>query len=120
MGIPQFMPSSQRNYAVDFDGDGRIDLRHSTADAIGSVARYLQQYGWQKGAPVAVPARVDGDPAALIAAGIKPALTVQELSARGVFMARPADDDAQRAAALIDLETPGQPRNTGSASTTST
>jgi membrane-bound lytic murein transglycosylase B len=108
MGIPQFMPSSQRNYAVDFDGDGRIDLRHSTADAIGSVARYLQQYGWQKGAPVAVPARVDGDPAALIAAGIKPALTVQELSARGVFMLRPASDDAQRAAALIDLETPGQ------------
>jgi membrane-bound lytic murein transglycosylase B len=108
MGIPQFMPSSQRNYAVDFDGDGRVDLRHSTADAIGSVARYLQKYGWQKGAPVAVPARVDGDPAALLAAGIKPALTVQELSARGVFMVRPGSDDTQRTAALIDLETPGR------------
>ncbi|MBL8366877.1 MAG: lytic murein transglycosylase B [Candidatus Accumulibacter sp.] len=106
MGIPQFMPSSQRRYAVDFDGDNRVDLRNSTADAIGSVARYLQQYGWQKGAPVAVPARVNGDPAALIAAGIKPVLTVKELLARGVFSA--ADDDPQRAAALIDLETPGQ------------
>jgi membrane-bound lytic murein transglycosylase B len=75
IGIPQFMPSSQRRFAVDFDGDDRIDLRNSNADAIGSVARFLQQHGWQKGAPVAVPARVNGDPAALIAAGIKPSLT---------------------------------------------
>ena len=106
MGIPQFMPSSQRRYAVDFDGDNRIDLRRSAADAIGSVARYLQQHGWQKGAPVAVPARVNGDPTALIDAGIKPALTVKELLAYGVFAA--ADDDAERPAALIDLVTPGK------------
>jgi membrane-bound lytic murein transglycosylase B len=51
MGIPQFMPSSQRRYAVDFDGDDRIDLRQSSTDAIGSVARFLQQHGWQKGSP---------------------------------------------------------------------
>jgi membrane-bound lytic murein transglycosylase B len=61
MGIPQFMPSSQRRYAVDFDGDDRIDLRQSSSDAIGSVARFLQQHGWQRGSPVAVPARVRGD-----------------------------------------------------------
>ncbi|MCP5247589.1 MAG: lytic murein transglycosylase B [Candidatus Accumulibacter sp.] len=107
MGIPQFMPSSQRRFAVDFDGDGRIDLRNSPADAIGSVASYLQQYGWEKGAPVAVPARVNGDPTALLTEGIKPVLTVRELQARGVIAA--ADDDAGRPAALIDLVTPNEP-----------
>jgi membrane-bound lytic murein transglycosylase B len=88
MGIPQFMPSSQRRFAVDFDGDDRIDLRHSNTDAIGSVARFLQQHGWQKGAPVAVPANVNGDPAALLAAGIKPSLTVGEMASRGCRGAR--------------------------------
>ncbi|HRF73193.1 MAG TPA: lytic murein transglycosylase B [Accumulibacter sp.] len=106
IGIPQFMPSSQRRYAVDFDGDDRIDLRRSTTDAIGSVGRFLQQHGWQKGAPVAVPARLNGDPAALLAEGIKPALTVRQLEARGVVVA--ADDDADRPAALIDLVTPDE------------
>ncbi|MDS4015561.1 MAG: lytic murein transglycosylase B [Candidatus Accumulibacter sp.] len=102
IGIPQFMPSSQRRYAVDFDGDDRIDLRASTSDAIGSVARYLQQYGWQKDAPIAVPAQVPGDASALIAAGIKPTLSVRELAAQGVR----ATADADRPAALIDLVTP--------------
>jgi membrane-bound lytic murein transglycosylase B len=103
MGIPQFMPSSQRRFAVDFDGDDRIDLRHSNTDAIGSVARFLQQHGWQKGAPVAVPAKVNGDPAALIAAGIKPSLTVGELASLGVV----APAASEQMAALIDLVTPG-------------
>ncbi len=102
IGIPQFMPSSQRRFAVDFDGDDRIDLRTSSSDAIGSVARYLQQYGWQKDAPIAVPARVQGDASALIAAGIKPTLTVREMAAQGVRAS--ADGDQQ--AALIDLVTP--------------
>ena len=73
IGIPQFMPSSQRRFAVDFDGDDKIDLRRSTTDAIGSVARFLNMHGWQAKAPIAIPASVDGDPSALIAAGIKPA-----------------------------------------------
>jgi membrane-bound lytic murein transglycosylase B len=47
MGMPQFMPSSWHNYAVDFDGDGRIDLWQSSSDAIGSVANYFKGYGWQ-------------------------------------------------------------------------
>ena len=46
MGIPQFMPSSYRNYAVDFDGDGRADLLNSVADAIGSAANYLARHRW--------------------------------------------------------------------------
>ena len=113
IGIPQFMPSSQRRYAVDFDGDSRIDLRRSTIDAIGSVARFLQMHGWQSGAPVALPASVDGDPAPLIAAGIKPQASLQQLALQGVLTAQIAAPDfgpfAERPAALIDLPSPDQP-----------
>jgi membrane-bound lytic murein transglycosylase B len=52
IGIPQFMPGSVRRYAVDFDGDGAIDLRRSSADAIGSVANFLREHGWKTGEPV--------------------------------------------------------------------
>jgi membrane-bound lytic murein transglycosylase B len=102
IGIPQFMPSSQRRYAVDFDGDDRIDLQGSVTDAIGSVARFLQQHGWQQGAAIAHPATMDGDPTALLAAGIKPVSPLQELIKLGVV----ASGDAERPAALIDLVTP--------------
>ncbi|HSW26346.1 MAG TPA: lytic murein transglycosylase B [Burkholderiaceae bacterium] len=51
MGLPQFMPSSVINHAIDFDEDGRIDLATSSADAIGSVARFLHAHGWQRGMP---------------------------------------------------------------------
>ena len=59
IGIPQFMPSSLRSYAVDFDRDGRIDLSRNNADAIGSVANFLKQHGWKSGQPVQ---RRDGEP----------------------------------------------------------
>ena len=52
MGMGQFMPSSYREYAVDFDGDGRRDLWRSTPDVVGSVANYLHRHGWQPGQPV--------------------------------------------------------------------
>jgi membrane-bound lytic murein transglycosylase B len=111
VGIPQFMPGSQRHYAVDFDGDGRVDLRHSAADAIGSVARFLNMHGWQSGAPIAMPVNVDGDAAALIAAGVKPSLSWRETRARGVV---PLAADSGRCAddatvALIYLVSPDQP-----------
>ena len=108
MGIPQFMPSSQRNYAVDFDGDDRIDLRGSASDAIGSVARYLEVHGWQAGAPVAAPATVSADPTALIAVGLKPAIHLLELANQGVTT-RLVSSDPDRLAALIDLVAPDQP-----------
>lgn len=63
MGIPQFMPSSYRKYAVDFNGNHKIDLLHEEIDAIGSVANYLRGYGWQnataplKQPPIAVRAK---------------------------------------------------------------
>ena len=59
MGLPQFMPSSAVRWAVDFDGDGRIDLRRSFADAIGSVANYFKVHGWQPGMPTHYPVTFD-------------------------------------------------------------
>jgi len=55
MGIPQFMPSSQRRWGVDYDGDGRMDLAHSPADAIGSVANFLKSHGWLKDEATVIP-----------------------------------------------------------------
>lgn len=59
MGVPQFMPGSYRTYAVDYDGDGRIDLWRSSADVIGSVANYLARHDWMRGRPVMVTARIE-------------------------------------------------------------
>lgn len=59
IGWPQFMPSSIRQYAVDFDGDGKIDLRNSPDDAIGSIANFLVEHGWKRGEPIVFPATVD-------------------------------------------------------------
>jgi membrane-bound lytic murein transglycosylase B len=58
VGWPQFMPGTIRRYAIDFDNDGHIDLRNSPIDAIGSVANFLVQHGWQTGDPIAFPATV--------------------------------------------------------------
>ena len=61
MGLVQFMPSSIRAYAVDFDYDGHIDLWDNPVDAIGSVANYFKRHRWQDGRPVAIRAAVMGD-----------------------------------------------------------
>lgn len=60
IGYPQFMPSSYRKWAVDFDGSGEISLNSSPVDAIGSIANYLKQHGWQPGVPVGYPATYSG------------------------------------------------------------
>ena len=105
IGIPQFMPGSQRRYAVDFDGDQRVDLSNSIEDAIGSVARFLEQHGWQAGQPVAVPAQVNGEPdRALIEAGIRPSLKAADLAQRGVT----GNVDSEATLTLIDLVSPGR------------
>lgn len=61
LGIPQFMPSSYRNYAVDFNNNRTIDLLRENVDSIGSVANYLQGYGWIRGEPVAARAQIGAE-----------------------------------------------------------
>ena len=61
IGLSQVMPSSIRQYAVDFDGDGQIDLNNSAADAIGSVAHYLAAHGWKRHLPTVFPATLSAD-----------------------------------------------------------
>jgi membrane-bound lytic murein transglycosylase B len=58
MGLPQFIASSYREYAVDFNGNGKVDLWREKADAIGSIANYLHRHGWRRGQPIAVRANV--------------------------------------------------------------
>ncbi len=108
LGLAQFLPSSYRRYAVDFDGDGRIDLGASPADAIGSIAHFLGEHGWEAGAPVAVPAQANGDdPAELVQAGIVPSLSPADLARHAVTSAIPPQPG--RASALIDLASPDGP-----------
>lgn len=105
IGIPQFMPGSQRRYAVDFDGDGQIDLNASVGDAIGSVARFLEQHGWKTGEAIAAPTKTETDPdPTLIEAGIRPTLKVVDLFNQGIH----AKADPQATVALIDLVSPGR------------
>lgn len=89
MGLPQFMPSSVRNFAVDFDGNGRIDLQNSPVDAIGSVARYLAEHGWQKNTPAyyEVNPPTDGEALAkLLGPDIVPSFTVAEMKSLGATL----------------------------------
>jgi len=86
IGLPQFMPGSIRRHAIDFDGDGRIDLRASTSDAVGSVARFLSNHGWRPGEPTHFQALVDDEARArpAIDAGVPPKLSMSDLAALGV------------------------------------
>lgn len=89
MGMPQFMPSSWGRYAVDFDGDGRIDLHASTADVIGSVANYLATFGWRRGAAThfaVAPPIESADRAVLLGPDIVPSFSAAEFSQRGAAL----------------------------------
>lgn len=107
IGIPQFMPSSTRRFAVDFDGNGAIDLRRSPADAIGSVANFLKEHGWQAGGEVLFEAQPSGDAWRTLADGsVEPKHSLAELRKAGVQMRGPAKEAR---AALVELETPERP-----------
>ena len=85
MGIPQFMPSSYRAYAVDFDEDGLTDIWDNPSDAIGSVGNYLKEHGWRKDAGITSPATMpDSDISALLTKGLELKLTMADMIAAGV------------------------------------
>jgi len=111
MGMPQFMPSSMAKYAVDFDGDGRIDLVHSTADVIGSVANYFKAFGWQPGQPVIFPVSFDETQlkkAVLLAPDILPTFSADSFVAAGAVLDRQAEQ-YKGLLALIELQNGGEP-----------
>ena len=108
VGLPQFMPGSIRRHAVDFDGDGRIDLLRSPTDAVGSVARFLANHGWKPGAPTHHAARVEDEIRVrpVVETGIAPDFTAPrllpaELAAHGIGSAGVLPPD--EALSLIDL-----------------
>ena len=103
MGLPQFMPSSARRYAIDFDKDGAVDLRRSATDAIGSVANFLKQHGWRKGSAVLVPARVSGDAWRSLGGGFEPKVPVAKWLEAGVQIEKPTPELETQPAVLVEL-----------------
>jgi membrane-bound lytic murein transglycosylase B len=93
IGLPQFMPSSIRSYAVDGDGDGKIDLKQSPKDAIASVGNFMKKHGWQSGMPISFPVQTNGIAAAKELADGQPQLkyTVQELIEKGILTKQQGD-----------------------------
>jgi len=107
IGMPQFMPGSIRHYAIDYDGDGRIDLVGSPADVIGSVANFLAQHGWMRDQPtwlpLTSPSGIDAGQSAridtMVEAGSVPTFAYVDLAAAGLSTtAQPIEP-----LALIDL-----------------
>jgi membrane-bound lytic murein transglycosylase B len=111
LGVPQFMPGSYRSFAVDFDGDGRIDLWKSPADIVGSVANFLARHDWQPGQPALLPAVIapEARDAALrkLDGGISERRALDLWAADGVAPADPSDDVASEPVGLLMLEERG-------------
>ena len=105
IGMPQFMPTSYRRFAVDFDSDGKINLWENVSDVIGSVANYLHFFGWVAGQPVVVPARISGtDYKDIVEKGFKPHLTLAQMLPKGVEPTDPLPADLVAGLFALDLE----------------
>ncbi|MFC6632772.1 lytic murein transglycosylase B [Microbulbifer taiwanensis] len=104
MGFGQFMPSSYRAYAVDFNGDGSVDIWTNTEDAIGSVANYFAEHGWKAGEPVVVLAnpRPNAD-MTVVNDSLDPNWTVGELAEKG--FPTTAQVSPEMAASVFSLQT---------------
>jgi membrane-bound lytic murein transglycosylase B len=103
IGIPQFMPTSLRRYAVDFNGDGRIDLSRSSTDAVGSVGNFLKEHGWQAGEPVLYRAKPSPEALARYVDGsLDPRNPVADMVAAGLEL-EPAPQSAAALGALVAL-----------------
>jgi len=108
IGLPQFMPGSIRQYAVDFDGDGKISLNDSAADAIGSVANYLALHGWKRNLPTVFPATLNAQSDSLselktsISKGLRATYTLNEL--KGFLTTSSSDAPDGILYGVIDLQ----------------
>lgn len=105
MGLGQFMPSSYREYALDFDDDGVADIWNNPTDAIGSVANYLQRHGWREGGPVVSAASIESStPESVFDERLEPRQTVAEFAANGVNAEQSLDGDAMASLMRFELE----------------
>jgi membrane-bound lytic murein transglycosylase B len=115
IGYPQFMPGNIRKYAVDYDGNGKIDLRNSADDAIGSIGNFLVQHGWHRGEPAvfaaSVTTPVDNTQTnawpSYIGQGLEAKFTLTELKAAGVKPQVEPPTDMQFG--LVDLQNGTEP-----------
>jgi membrane-bound lytic murein transglycosylase B len=107
VGLPQFMPSSYRRYAVDYDGDGVIDLRGSAADAIGSVANYMREFGWIPGEPPKAPVRLLPGSEIELVSGLDRVHDLLEVQGKGVVFSGREPPDGP--ISIFELPTPGMP-----------
>jgi len=98
LGLAQFMPGSIRRFARDGDGDGRIDLSTSAADAIASVANFLREHGWQQSLPVFAPVTLPDDVQSLLTHGLHATLDWPALQAAGARLDK-AEETLQAPAA---------------------
>jgi membrane-bound lytic murein transglycosylase B len=108
MGMPQFISSSFRQYAVDFDHDGKRDLWNNPTDAIGSVANYFKKHHWKAGEPIVHRVKVHGKRyLKLLSPDLKPIYTQQELLNNGVIL--PGNIAKGMNGKLLELTTAKQP-----------
>jgi membrane-bound lytic murein transglycosylase B len=107
VGLPQFMPSSYRRYAVDYDGDGVIDLRTSAPDAIGSVANYIREFGWIPGEPPKAPVRLLPGSEVDLVSGLDRVHDVLEVQVKGVVFS--GREPPSGPISIFELPTPGMP-----------
>lgn len=117
MGYPQFISSSYRHYAVDFDNDGIIDLLNNPTDAIGSIANYFKVHGWKKGAPIVSTATISksgskpttknsasAHQATLFNTGLKPSISIGNLKAEGIHSTANYEEDQMASAMMLEGE----------------
>jgi membrane-bound lytic murein transglycosylase B len=107
VGLPQFMPSSYRRYAVDYDADGVIDLRGSAADAIGSVAHYIREFGWIPGEPPKAPVRLLPGSEAELVSGLDRVHDLLDVQGKGVVFS--GHEPPAGPISIFELPTPGMP-----------
>lgn len=103
MGMPQFISSSYRSYAVDFDGDGQANLFDSVADITASVANYFVKHGWRANEAIAGPlTALENNTIDKLEPGVKPVYKWSDLAQNGLQSNTELDPDT--AVALVKLE----------------